>query len=197
MCSNSEWKLHNSIAIKEFLKHILQCTFGFSIVFLHYTIGCIWYIINDCTTSFNLIFFWEMTVIDVCLFCKFFENRGIDSTDAYVNTFIITRRITIAPILLYHFLIQVQWSLQMVHIHIFPTLSCVFPSLFKVDTVYTIPIFQFYPLFSGQNSDLHHEDTIWSVRNLQHHDMVNLLDINNLLPFVLLLDMSNIFLYLL
>ena len=29
-----------------------------------------------------------MNVIDECILCDFFQNRGIDSTDAYINTII-------------------------------------------------------------------------------------------------------------
>ena len=88
MYSNFECKLHNSITIKEFTNHILQCSFDFYIFLLQYTYGRIWYIINYFTTSFTLLFCWKMTVIDECVFCKFFQNRGIDSIDAYINTII-------------------------------------------------------------------------------------------------------------
>ena len=86
MCSNFECKLHNAIAIKEVPNHILQCSFYFSIFFLQYIDGCIWSIINDCTTSFTLIFCWKMAVIDKFVLCVFLQNIGIYSIDAYMNT---------------------------------------------------------------------------------------------------------------
>ena len=71
MWSNFEWIIHSACALKEIPNHILWCTFGFSIFFLHYTDGWIRSIINDCTTAFTLIFCWKMTVIDKCVLCEF------------------------------------------------------------------------------------------------------------------------------
>ena len=56
------------------------------------------------------------------------------------------------PFSLFRCLIQVQWSLQMIHIHIFPTLLFLFPSSFWINIVYTNLICQFLPpIIGGRN----------------------------------------------
>ena len=91
----------------------------FSVFLLQYTDGCIWSIINDCTTALTILFCWKITVIEEHMLCDFFQNRGINITYAYETPSSIMRRIPIAPIFLYQYLIQVQWSLQMINIRIF------------------------------------------------------------------------------
>ena len=86
--SNFECKLHNRISVKAFPKHILQCNLYFSISSFLYIDGCIWFIINDCTTSLTVLFCRKITVIDERVLCEFFQNRGINSTDAYMHTII-------------------------------------------------------------------------------------------------------------
>ena len=44
---------------------------------------------------------------------------------------------------------------------------------------------------------MHHEEIIWDLMILQYHDMLNFLDTQNPLPFVLLLNKSDVFLYIL
>ena len=56
--------------------------------FFQYIYGYIWSIINYITTAFTLLLCWNFTVIDECVLCIFFENRGIDNTDSYINTII-------------------------------------------------------------------------------------------------------------
>ena len=53
-----------------------------------YKNGCIWSIINDFTTTLTLLQWWKMTVIEKCMWCILFENRGIELTYAYINTII-------------------------------------------------------------------------------------------------------------
>ena len=88
MWSHFECILHNLCDFKHTLKHILQCIFAFSVCFIQYTDGCIWYIIIACTTSFTLIVCWKLTVIDKCVFCELYQNSCIDGTEAYIKTMI-------------------------------------------------------------------------------------------------------------
>ena len=131
MCSNFRYKLHNAIDTKELPKRIIQCIFSYYIFFLHYIDGCIWSIVNYCTTSFTLLFCWKMTVIDKCVLCELFQNCYIDSTDAYINTIInFSGGFPGYPFFLFQCLIQVKCSLHMINIRIFPTLLFLCPSPF-------------------------------------------------------------------
>ena len=130
ICSKFECILNNIIAIKEFPKHILQCTFAVSIFLLHYTDGCIWSIINDWNTESTLLFFWKRTVKDEWVLCNFFENRGTYSTYVYIKTIINYQEDSQST----HFSLSIFNTGSMVntehtHSH-FPTMSCVCPSLF-------------------------------------------------------------------
>ena len=69
-------------------KHIIEYRFSFSVFFFQHKNGWMWSIFNDCTTTFTLLLLWKITVIDKCMWCIFFETRGINSTDAYINTII-------------------------------------------------------------------------------------------------------------
>ena len=149
MCNNFEFVLHNACAFKEMPKHFLQCIFAFSIFSLHYTDGCIWSIINDCTT---IIFFWKLTVIVKCVFCELFQNFCINSTGAYIKTVIHFQEDSKGThFSLFQCLMQVQWSSHIIHIKQFPSRLFVYPSPLYVYSVYTIPISQIVPLVSGQH----------------------------------------------
>ena len=57
------------------------------------------------------------------------------------------------PFSLFRCLIQFQWSLQTIHIHIFPTLLFLRPSPFQVNIVFIICICQFLPYSWGGIND--------------------------------------------
>ena len=101
-----------------------------SIFSLQYTDGCICSIINDCTTACTFYFCWKINVIDKCLLCVPFLNWNRQYRCIHKHHHQFSWGFQRDPLVLSQYLIQLQWSLQMIHIHIFPTLPFLCPSSF-------------------------------------------------------------------
>ena len=149
--SNFEIIIHNASVIKDIPKHILQCRFTVFIFSLLYIYECIWSIINDYATVFNLVSLWKMTVKDECMLCIFCDNKGIDLTNAYINTIINYQENSHSTHCFYStFNIGVLVITDYTHSNFSNSVMCVSFTLLGGHCLYNSNL-SIYPLLSGQN----------------------------------------------
>ena len=127
MWSNFECILHNACAFKIFLSIFFSVCLNFYLFpqvyrwvhmiydqWLHHSIHYSFLLKYDCHRQ-------------MCVVWTVLKHRNIQYSCIYKHHHKFSGGFPGYPFYFYQCLIQVQWSLQMIHIHIFPTLLFLFP----------------------------------------------------------------------